>query len=1089
MSRHETLNLRVHRIGFTRLSRSDSRQARLPKVNIIFLHGLRGHPRTTWEDRQVEADERTIEVPNSRHRFKAIFRPRYIVSNSRNGGKGGIENIGEPSVEHKVFWPRDYLLEDVPEAEVWTYGYNADVIRDLFRANNQNSVSQHGRDLAVKLEREIKNQAPIIFVAHSLGGVVVKDAIRRSELCQSRTKLVVFLGTPHRGSSYAGWGVIASNLASLAFHDANKKIVQALEVNSEVLDNIQDEFLRIAHRAGIKVHSFQEARAISGVKGLHGKVVDDYSSKVGLPPPLETVESIDANHMQMARCRHKTDPQYRDVVEVLKQCVRSGKPSSDSIQAQDSILATHMESETGSSVDAMGVRPNIRVGEQLGRMSQVSQNCYYIPLSRNRRFTGRDAILDKLKEKLFVRKEWQKLAVVGLGGVGKTQLVLQLAYWVKENQPGYSVFWVPAQSEESFEKAYKEIAKRLNIQTKGKEDLRESVRQYFESEKAQKWLLIVDNADDMEILFRSSDKPGRIGTYLPESDNGLTLFTTRSREVAVALAVNNVLDLHEMSPGEATGFLCKTLIDRKATQDNAITKELVRELTYLPLAIAQAAAYINQNKISIRKYLTLLQNKEQDQELVSLMSREFHDNTRYQGSQNAVATTWLVSFDQIRRSDTNAAELLSFISCIEPKAIPQSILPRPLIEEEMEHAIGVLCGYAFLVRRGDNDTFDMHRLVHIATRVWTQKQNTIQETQTRAIQHIASIFPYTGKEHRSKWREYLPHAQYALRASREYRGGERFELFYRVGRCLFEDRRFKEAIVALEETFRWQRQHFPETDRKRLNSEHTLASAYLNDGRIKEAIEIFEHVVPIQQKALAEKDPIRLTAEHELARAYLGDRRIKEAIKIFEHVVSVRQKTRVEKDRNRLASEQTLASAYLNDGRIKEAIKILEYVVMIRQKTDRQEDYNRLASEHELARAYLNNNQIKKAIEIFEHVVSIWQKTLLVEDHRRLGCENELATFYLKDGQIKKAIALLEHVVAIDERAGRGDKVRRITQYLLAEACKRLYYASYFPQPSRRLPEIYTDVSTPPHTTQLRGPTTHQVPQNVTTRRSNKTSR
>lgn len=70
----------------------------------------------------------------------------------------GIKNSRELSREHRVFWPRDYLLEDVSEADIWTYGYNADVIGGLFQANNQNSVSQHGRDLSVKLEREIQNE-------------------------------------------------------------------------------------------------------------------------------------------------------------------------------------------------------------------------------------------------------------------------------------------------------------------------------------------------------------------------------------------------------------------------------------------------------------------------------------------------------------------------------------------------------------------------------------------------------------------------------------------------------------------------------------------------------------------------------------------------------------------------------------------------------------------------------------------------------------------------------------------------------------------------------------------------------------------
>lgn len=98
------------------------------------------------------------------------------------------------------------------------------------------------------------------------------QAIRRSESIRQRTKLIIFLGTPHRGSTYAGWGQIASNLARMALQDSNKKLLETLEVNSEVLDNIHEEFKTIAFKGSIKIHSFQESRGISGMKGLDEKV-------------------------------------------------------------------------------------------------------------------------------------------------------------------------------------------------------------------------------------------------------------------------------------------------------------------------------------------------------------------------------------------------------------------------------------------------------------------------------------------------------------------------------------------------------------------------------------------------------------------------------------------------------------------------------------------------------------------------------------------------------------------------------------------------------------------------------------------------
>ena len=92
----------------------------------------------------------------------------------------------------------------------------------------------------------------------------------------SRVFAVVFCGCPHRGANAAAWGSLASKLIAAALADSNSKLLSDLEVDSEILDIIQDDFLKTLHRTlsnpKFRVHSFLEGRAVTGIKGLNSKV-------------------------------------------------------------------------------------------------------------------------------------------------------------------------------------------------------------------------------------------------------------------------------------------------------------------------------------------------------------------------------------------------------------------------------------------------------------------------------------------------------------------------------------------------------------------------------------------------------------------------------------------------------------------------------------------------------------------------------------------------------------------------------------------------------------------------------------------------
>jgi tetratricopeptide (TPR) repeat protein len=623
---------------------------------------------------------------------------------------------------------------------------------------------------------------------------------------------------------------------------------------------------------------------------------------------------------------------------------------------------------------------------------------------------GRQNELDVLQQKLIVGQECQKLSIVGLGGTGKTQVALQFVYSVKERWPEYSILWVPALSIESFEQACAGIAITLRIPyaAGGEEDVKELVQQHLSSSRAGRWLLVVDNADDADTFFGTEQSKGIID-YLPESETGIVVYTTRTLEVA-GLTRGDVIELGAMDREDAVAFLTKSLIRKDLLRNDATIKGLLDELTYLPLAIAQAAAYLNRNRMSVSRYLQLLRSTEQD--VVALISREFRDDTRYKESANAVATTWVVSFSQIRERDAVAADLLAFISCLEWKAIPRSLLPRAHVEWQIEEAIGTLCGYSFLARRGDSNSkeegqeeeeeegireewYDLHRLVHLATRIWVSKHGDAAKVLDEAVRHVADVFPSDDYANRAIWRAYLPHALRMLGSGQEGSVQDKSELCLSVGRCLEVDGRIREAVKWLEESCRW-RKALDEDDSDLLLSQHVLAMAYQADGQVQKAEELLEHVVAMREKTQAEEHPDRLASQHELAGAYEADGQVRKAVELLEHVVAVEEKTLAEEHPDRLASQQVLAGAYQADGQVQKAVELLEHVVAVYEKTLAEEHPDRLASQHELARAYKADGQVQKAVELLEHVVAVEADSLRDDHPSRLVSVKALADMYVE---------------------------------------------------------------------------------------------
>ena len=505
---------------------------------------------------------------------------------------------------------------------------------------------------------------------------------------------------------------------------------------------------------------------------------------------------------------------------------------------------------------------------------------WIVPFERNPRFTGRESQLAQLEEKLFAKYYTTKIAITGLGGMGKTQLVLELLYRTKDKHKDCSVIWIPATSVESLHQGYLDVAQQLGIPGWEEEnvDVRKVVQEFLSKDDAGKWLLVFDNADDIDIWItkpgseqeserQSSQGSRRLIDYLPRSKQGCIIFTTRDRKTAIKLAQQNVIEVPEMNEEAATQLLKTCLVSPDLVENQQEVTALLTELTYLPLAIVQAAAYINENGITLADYLSLLEEKEE--EIIDLLSEEFENDGRYRNVKNPVATTWLISFEQIRRRDPLAAEYLSFMACVDPKDIPQSLLPPGQSRKKEIDAIGTLDAYSFANRRPADFALDLHRLVHLATRNWLRKEGLLAQSAETAIVRLEEVFPDDDHKNRSVWRTYLPHTFYALESDLVNKEGEkRLALMWRYGNCLYSDGRWNEAETSFTQVLEIEKRKLGTDHPDTLTSMANLASTYWNQGRWDQAEELEVQVMETRKRKLGADHPDTLTSMANLASTY-----------------------------------------------------------------------------------------------------------------------------------------------------------------------------------------------------------------------------
>jgi NB-ARC domain len=297
-----------------------------------------------------------------------------------------------------------------------------------------------------------------------------------------------------------------------------------------------------------------------------------------------------------------------------------------------------------------------------------------------------------------------------MGGIGKTQTAVEYAYRYRESYD--AVLWARADSADLLVSDFLLIAALLNLPLRNEQDqsvVVKAVIRWFDTH--DQWLLILDNADNMQI----------VGEFIPSTGKGDILLTTRAHSTGT---VAQRIELDKMGLEEGTLFLFRRA---NLLQDNASSlktvpeavrsqaQEIVKEVDGLPLPIDQAGAYIEKTGCSLTDYLKFY--KTRHSRLLRMRGRSAT------GHPEPVATTWSLSFEKVELANPAAAELLRLCAFLHPDEISEAMIVegaselgpilQPAVEDglELNEAIGELRKYSQVKRDPEFKLLNIHRLV------------------------------------------------------------------------------------------------------------------------------------------------------------------------------------------------------------------------------------------------------------------------------------------------------------------------------------------------------------------------------------------
>lgn len=415
-----------------------------------------------------------------------------------------------------------------------------------------------------------------------------------------------------------------------------------------------------------------------------------------------------------------------------------------------------------------------------------------------------------------------------------------------------------------------------------------------------RWLLVLDNLDDMKMLGRMVGLPWEMGieeatkpppkAYLPRSPKGLTLITTRSDSVGNSLTGMRITKIGPMDESDALSLL-RSCLAPDAMSDLNDCLELVKALDYVPLAIKQAAAFLRHTGVSLGLYLNRFRNIHG--EMSSLTEEEEKDSRGDFESRCSIFRTLKISFDWISQTRPRAAEIFRLMAALDRQGIPKRLLKRNTEREaDFNKWLGGLKDFSLISATKGEDDLVMHRLVQLAVRSWTRSDRELSRYQDEALEIMAREFPHETCDNEALCQALIPQAWVVVQYKTSEMTRPRTRLLQNVGIYMMRISLYNVAFDALSEALRLQ-SNFVDLDK---NTEALVCRFYIAEtlfelGKHTEAEELHRKVLECRRALLGQDHEDTIKSMTHIGLQLLRRGKFEEARDICEQAVEKQIKT------------------------------------------------------------------------------------------------------------------------------------------------------------------------------------------------------